>query len=96
MQAEGVQAYVLPDKLKLGRRTFRHLADYRLEMQEIYRRYCQGELDAATASRLSWMVDNLRRARKDEQLMEVAQKGGIAGVPFVGIQFVGPDDADRS
>ncbi len=74
----------------LGTKQLGTLASYRHELHAIYKAVAAGELAPELGTKLSWMIGQMRVAKRDEISMEIMEKGGIAGVPFAGIVLIGP------
>ena len=79
-----------PADLGIGTKQLGTLASYRHELQAIYQAVARGELQPEIGTKLSWMVGQMRVAKRDEIAMDLMEKGGISGVPFVGITLIGP------
>lgn len=79
-----------PADLGIGTKQLGTRASYRHELHAIYQAVARGELQPAIGTKLSWMVGQMRVAKRDEISMELMEKGGISGVPFAGIVLIGP------
>ncbi len=80
--------------LGLGTKRLSTLADHRNELRRIYEALACGKLHPDVASKLAWMVNQMRVAKRDEVTTEIMEKGGIAGAPFAGMVLVGPREQD--
>ncbi len=79
-----------PADLGIGTKQLGTLASYRHELHAIHRAVSRGELSPELATKLTWMVSQMRIAKREEVQMELMEKGGIAGAPFTGIVLIGP------
>ena len=79
-----------PADLGIGTKQLGTLASYRHELHAIYKAVAEGKMDPATGRGLTWMVGQMRVAKREEEQLALMEKGGISGVPFAGIVLIGP------
>ncbi len=66
------------------------LVSYRHELHAIHKAVANGQLQPEIGTKLSWMVGQMRVAKREEIAMDLMEKGGISGVPFAGVVLIGP------
>ena len=73
----------------IGVHRLTRLEDYRHELQRVYKALSAGQIDESTAHRLVWMLDNLRRAKSEEDDLELMKTGVADDAPFAGLTIIG-------
>ena len=76
-------------EIGLGTHRLTRLEDYRYELQRVYKALSAGQIDESTAHRLVWMLDNLRRAKSEEDDLELMKTGVADDAPFAGLTIIG-------
>lgn len=77
----------------IGTRPLDTLDSYRAEMVRIYQALASGHITDKQGGRLIWMLDVFRRAKLDEDKLELVRSGGVVdSEPFTGFRVIGPSD----
>ncbi len=64
--------------------------EIRWEMRRIYELCINGKMPLTAATKLIYMLEKIARSKSDEEKLKVLERGGIAGVPFIGLIIEGP------
>lgn len=62
----------------------------RNEMKRIYRMAATGKMDLNVATKFIYMLQQISRSQIEADKLEILEKGGIMGTPFVGVQIFAP------